>query len=310
MHIVIVGSLNMDLVVRLPVIPPPGETHLGGTFRSVSGGKGANQAVAAARLGAQVTMIGCTGADTFGASMREGLLREGIDITHVREAADEASGVALIEVDAQGRNSIAVAPGANFALTAEDVEAAMAAIGAFDALVMPLETPIETIEAGARIASERGSLVILNPAPARELSDELLRMVDVLVPNEFELGSITGMPCQSEAELRVAGAALQQRGPGSVIVTMGARGALVLGGKTNLSELVPTFAVDAVDSTAAGDCFVGALAVGMCKSMGLRDAAEYAVAAAAISVTRFGAQPSLPTSSEVGQFLLERKSSR
>ena len=307
MHIIIVGSLNMDLVVRLPEIPPPGETRLGGVFQSVPGGKGANQAVAAARLGAHVTMIGCTGADAFGLAMRDSLAREGVDISHVREAKDAATGVALIEVDSGGRNSIAVAPGANFRLSAADVEEAMASIGPFDALVMPLETPIETVEAAARIASKRDSLVILNPAPARTLGDDLLRRVDVLVPNEFELGSITGMASGSLYDLRRAGAALLERGPGCVLITLGSRGALLLDGKTDQAKHIPSFRVEAVDTTAAGDCFVGALAVGLCQAMGLREAAEYAVAAAAVSVTRFGAQPSLPSSTEVDQFLLERR---
>jgi ribokinase len=307
MHIVVVGSLNMDLVVRIPEIPPPGETRLGGVFQSIPGGKGANQAVAAARLGAQVTMIGCTGADTFGSAMRNSLSREGVDISHVHEVKDAATGVALIEVDSKGRNSIAVAPGANFRLSAADVEEAMASIGPFDALVMPLETPIETVEAAARIASKRDSLVILNPAPARTLGDDLLRCVDVLVPNEFELGSITGMASGSLDDLRRAGAVLLERGPGCVLITLGSRGALLLDGKTDQKQHIPSFAVEAVDTTAAGDCFVGALAVGLCKAMGLRAAAEYAVAAAAVSVTRFGAQPSLPSLTELDQFLLERK---
>ena len=307
MHITVVGSLNMDLVVRLPEIPPPGETRLGGVFQSVPGGKGANQAVAAARLGARVTMIGCTGGDAFGLAMRDSLAREGVDISNVREVKDAATGVALIEVDSSGRNSIAVAPGANFRLSAADVEEAMASVGPFDALIMPLETPIETVEAAARIASQLGSLVILNPAPARTLGDDLLRRVDVLVPNEFELGSITGMASESFDDLRRAGAALLQRGPGCVLITLGSRGALLLDGKTDQEKHIPSFPVEAVDTTAAGDCFVGALAVGLCKAMGLRDAAEYAVAAAAVSVTRFGAQPSLPSATEVDQFLLERR---
>jgi ribokinase len=239
--------------------------------------------------------------------MRDSLLREGVDISHVREVKDAATGVALIEVDSGGRNSIAVAPGANFRLSAADVEEAMASIGPFDALVMPLETPIETVEAAARIASKRDSLVILNPAPARTLGDDLLRRVDVLVPNEFELGSITGMASGSLDDLRRAGAALLERGPGCVLITLGSRGALLLDGKTDQAKHIPSFPVEAVDTTAAGDCFVGALAVGLCQAMGLCEAAEYAVAAAAVSVTRFGAQPSLPSSTEVDQFLLERR---
>ncbi len=194
MHVVVVGSLNMDLVVRIPQIPRPGETLLGGVFKTFPGGKGANQAVAAARLGAHVTMIGCVGGDTFGQEMRDTLIKEGIDTTHILVHPESATGVALIQVDAKGQNSIAVASGANFQLTSAHVENAMQSIENFDVLVMPLETPLETIYSAAKNAALRGAKVILNPAPAQVLNQDLLKLVDILIPNEYEITLMTGLP--------------------------------------------------------------------------------------------------------------------
>ena len=194
MHVLVVGSLNMDLVVRMPQIPRPGETLLGGVFKTFPGGKGANQAVAAARLGARVTMIGCVGSDAFGREMLEMLAREGIDTTHIRVHPDFATGVALIQVDDQGQNSIAVASGANFQLTGEDVENAIRSMEDFEVLVMPLEIPLETVYAAAQMATQRGAKVLLNPAPAQILDRSLLELVDVLLPNEYEAALMTGLP--------------------------------------------------------------------------------------------------------------------
>ena len=306
MNIVVVGSLKMDLVVRMPQIPRPGETLLGGIFRTFPGGKGANQAVAAARLGAHVTMIGCVGNDSFGQEMRATLAREGIDAGHILVHPDEATGVALIQVDAQGQNSIAVASGANFRLTGADVEKAMQTIGEFDALVMPLETPLDTIYAAAEIAARRGAKVLLNPAPAQVLKRDLLELVDVLLPNEHEIALMSGIPSQSVADSRRAAENLLLLGPRNLLVTLGSRGALFFDGKANQETLIPACPVKAVDTTAAGDCFVGALAVGLCEGKSLLAAAEFASAAAALSVTRAGAQPSLPRREEVEQFMRER----
>ncbi|MCA2000850.1 MAG: ribokinase [Chloroflexi bacterium] len=305
MKVVVVGSLNMDLVVRMPQIPRPGETLLGGVFKTFPGGKGANQAVAAARLGASVTMIGCVGGDSFGREMRETLEREGIDTTHVLVCSQSATGVALIQVDAAGQNSIAVASGANFELTGADVEKAMQSIGAFEALVMPLETSLETIYTAARIASQRGAKVLLNPAPAQILKQDLLELVDVLLPNEYEAALMTGLASlQSVADVRKAAQTLLSLKVKNLIVTMGNQGAMLFDGKTEAQ--IPACPVQAVDSTAAGDCFVGALAVGLCEGKSMTAAAEFASAAAAISVTRDGAQPSLPRREEVIQFMNER----
>jgi len=305
MHVVVVGSLNMDLVVRIPQIPQPGETLLGGVFKTYPGGKGANQAVAAARLGAHVTMIGCVGGDTFGQEMRNALIAEGIDTTYVLVQPESATGVALIQVDAKGQNSIAVASGANFQLTGADVEKGMQSIGKYDVLVMPLETPLETIYAAAKTASLSGAKVLLNPAPAQVLNQDLLELVDVLLPNEYEIALMTGVPpLQSAADARSAAEKLLSLGAKNLLVTMGSQGAVLFDGKTESN--IPVCPVQAVDTTAAGDCFVGALAVGLCEGKSIVASAEFASAAAAISVTRDGAQPSLPRREEVIQFMNER----
>lgn len=305
MHIVVVGSLNMDLVVRLPEIPRPGETRLGGRFATFPGGKGANQAVAAARLGARVTLIGRVGDDAFGREMRQGLDAEGIDTRQVGIDPGQPSGVALIQVDERGENSIAVASGANFTLSEAQVRDAWSRIERPDWLVMPLETPIETVITAARLARESGVGVILNPAPARPLPEALLRMVDVLVPNEYEAALLSGRSLVSEQDIQAAAADLRGGGAGAVIVTLGERGAFVLDGRSGRDEhySVPARPVEAADSTAAGDCFVGALAVGLAGGLPLRGSAGFACAAAALSVTRAGAQPSMPSRSEVEKFL-------
>jgi ribokinase len=306
MNILVVGSVNMDLVVRIPRIPRPGETVLGGTFETFPGGKGANQAVAAARLGARVSMIGCVGEDAFGRELRTTLSGEGIDITHIRVDPKASTGVAFLQVDAEGQNNIAVASGANFSLTGEDVERAMKDIGEVDALLMPLETQIETIYAAARAASRQGAKVILNPAPARVLDKGLVDLVDVLVPNEYEAAQMTGVPLESEADIRRAADELLSLGLGSLLVTMGSQGTLLFESEDHQGQLVPAYPVDAVDTTAAGDCFVGALAVGICEGRSLLAAAQFASAAAALSVTRPGAQPSLPGREEVVGFMRDR----
>jgi ribokinase len=309
MNIVVVGSLNMDLVVRMPQIPHPGETLLGGVFKTFPGGKGANQAVAAARLGANVTMIGCVGNDAFGKEMRATLENDGIDTAHILIHPDVATGVALIQVDAQGQNSIAVASGANFCLTGADVEKAMQTIGKFDVLVMPLETPLDTIYAAAITAFRRGAKVLLNPAPAQVLEQELLELVDVLLPNEYEIALMTGIPWQTSVDTQQAARELLSQGVKNLIVTLGNQGSALFN-TSGQETLIPACPVQAVDTTAAGDCFVGALAVGLCEGKSLLAAAEFASAAAAISVTRDGAQPSLPYREEVAQFMRERSETK
>lgn len=308
--IVVVGSFNMDLVVRMPAIPRPGETLLGGVFATYPGGKGANQAVAAARLGGQVIMVGRVGADAFGDQLLAVARGEGIDTRFVGVDPHAATGVALIEVDAQGQNSIAVASGANFTLTAADVAAAFAQIEQIDLLVMPLETPLETILIAAKLAHKAGARVVLNPAPAQHLASELLKNVDVLIPNEHEAALMAGIEIHSPGDARRAAAHLLRSGPGSVIITLGSQGALIAeaGEPEPIYTQVPAFSVNPVDTTAAGDGFVGALAVALGEGRALPTAARFAGAAAAISVTRIGAQPSLPARAEVEEFLRARSS--
>jgi ribokinase len=309
--IVVVGSFNMDLVVRMPVIPKPGETLLGGVFATYPGGKGSNQAVAAARSGGEVTMIGRVGADAFGDQLRAMAESEGIDTRFVGVDPHAATGVALIEVDSQGQNSIAVASGANFTLTEAEVVSAFAAIHELDLLVMPLETPMETIAVAASLARKAGARVVLNPAPAQHLAPELLKNIDVLIPNEHEAAFMTGIEIHSQEDARKAAAHLLGCGPASVIVTLGSQGALIAEGNPSAPTytLVPAFSVKPVDTTAAGDAFVGALAVSLGEGRSLAAAAHFASAAAAISVTRTGAQPSLPRRAETEALLQARSAS-
>lgn len=308
-HILVVGSLNMDLVVQMPAIPRPGETLLGGRFATFPGGKGANQAVAAARLGARVTMVGRVGGDAFGEQMLRIVGSEGIDTRFIGVDAQNATGVALITVDAQGQNSIAVASGANFALTAEEVCSAWEQLPQVDWLVMPLETPIDTVEMAAQIAKERGTRVILNPAPAQDLDKQLLQNTDVLIPNESETERLTGRKIHNNEDARRAGAVLLSLGAGSVVLTLGEQGALIAEGDpiNPAYRSIPAFPVQVVDTTAAGDAFVGALATALGEGLPLSAAVRFASAAAAISVTRAGAQPSLPYREEVDRFIRNGK---
>jgi ribokinase len=305
--IIVVGSINMDLVVRLPQIPVPGETVLGGVFKTYPGGKGANQAVAAARLGAHVTMIGGVGKDAFGDEMLKALSDENIDASLIMGFPDVATGVALIEVDNTGQNSIAVASGANYQIKTNDINNALGKIEKFDALIMPLEIPMEVIMIAAKIAHNQGACVIFNPAPAQILDKKLLEMVDVLIPNEHELSQITGIEIRSIEDTRFAAKQLMSDGLKNLVVTLGSNGAILFNNETTDGMLIPAHIAKAVDTTAAGDCFVGAIAVGICEGKSLQVAAEFASAAAAISVTREGAQPSLPYREEVEKLLLEKE---
>lgn len=294
----VVGSSNTDLVVQTGArLPAPGETVLGGDLLIAAGGKGANQAVAAARLGARVALVACLGRDDFGDRAVEGLAAEGIDARHVTRHPRAPSGTALILVDDAGENLIAVAPGANARLAPSDVERAAPVLRRADVLLLQLEVPIESVAAAARIAAAAGVTVILDPAPARELDDELLRHVDLLTPNVAEAERLGGRPIGGEKDaLRVA-AELAARGPRVVIVTRGDQGCVVEGPDGGFT--VPAAPADAVDATAAGDCFNGALACALGQGLPLRQALELATRAAAISVSRRGAQPSLPQRSEL-----------
>lgn len=291
-RIVVVGSVNTDMIIRLERIPRPGETVIGGEFSSAAGGKGANQAVAAARAGAHVSLVARVGDDVFGRKALEGFLADGIDISQVREDREAPSGVALIFVDAEGENSIAVASGANARLTPDDVRAARETIAAADVLVTQLETPLDTVRAAVDLAVEHGVRVVLNPAPAQPLGRDLLRHVSVLTPNETEAELLTGIEISDDTAARSAAEQLHTVGVAAVLVTLGPRGAFVF--DADQRELIPGFEVTAVDTTAAGDVFNGALAVALAEGTPLAEAVRFANAAAALAVTTVGAQPSAP----------------
>ena len=294
-HVTVVGSLNMDLVVRAPYAPRPGETIIGGEFHTVPGGKGANQAVAAARLGARVAMVGRVGGDAFAGSLLDNLAAAGVDHTFVSRDPETATGIALIVVDDAGQNSIVVVPGANGRLAPADVDAAQAAIGAADVLLVQLESPLETVLRAAELAKAQGTRVILNPAPApvRPLPATLLALVDVLIPNESETALLAGRSVSSRAEAETAAEALREMGVSTVILTLGERGALLA--YEDGVELLPAFEVRPVDTTAAGDAFVAGFAVALAEGRPVPEAVRWGNAAGALATTTLGAQPSLPT---------------
>lgn len=295
-RIVVVGSSNTDMVVAAERIPAPGETVIGGDFAMVGGGKGANQAISAARLGADVTFVARVGSDVFGDSALQAFRDAGMCVDFVTRDEVAPSGVALILVDRSGENVIAVAPGANGQLLPEHVLEAEAVFHGADAVLLQLEIPVESVSAAAKLAKSCGARVILNPAPASDLPPDLLSMVDVLTPNETEAALLSG----GDGDPETLASRLLEMGPRCVVMTLGSSGALVA--TPDVSEHVPAPRVNAVDSTAAGDAFNGALAVGLCEGMDLAAAVRFAVKAAAISVTRRGAQPSLPSRQEVEAF--------
>jgi ribokinase len=298
-RIVVVGSANTDMVIKAPRIPRPGETVIGGEFVMAAGGKGANQAVAAARLGAQVALVARLGTDVFGDQAVAGYQREGIDTAHVVRDPDAASGVALIFVDARGENSIAVASGANARLTPADVERAGRVIAAADVLLVQLEVPLDAVARAIELAHRAEVTVILNPAPAAEIDPALLANVSIATPNEHEIQVVVGEPEPERAVSRMLDA-----GTGIVLVTLGPQGVLWAEGQRR--QIVPAYAVQAVDTTAAGDAFNGGLACALGRGLPTEQAVRYANAVAALSVTRMGAQPSLPREGEVRAFLGER----
>ncbi len=301
--IVVIGSSNTDMIVQTPHIPRPGETILGGTFNTAAGGKGANQAVSCARAGGAVTFVARVGKDMFGDQALQGFQKDGINTEYVITDAQAPSGVALIIVDDKGENSIAVASGANGNLSVADVQAAETAIGAAGIVLMQLEVPLETVEAAAKLAHTKQAQVILNPAPAQPLSDALLQQVAILTPNETEAQMLTGIDVTDEDTAQQAAQALCAKGVGSVIITLGAAGAYVYADA--FKGMVSGFKVNPVDTTAAGDTFNGTLAVALAEGNSLEQAVSFANAAAALSVTKLGAQPSAPDRETIERFVKE-----
>lgn len=293
MRLVVVGSSNTDLVLSCARLPKPGETLLGGEFTRFAGGKGANQAVAAARAGAKVSFIGAHGADEFGRVAKAGLRAEGIDVRHFRERAGVSSGVALIMVGGKRReNLIGVARSANDHLSSTDIHQARPHFAKADAVLSQLEVPLEAVEAAAHLAKAHSIPFLLNPAPARKLPRRLLRMVDVLTPNEHEVTLLAGCSCLEEAA-----STLRRQGCSSVVVTLGAQGVLV--SDANGTRRIAAPRVRPVDTVGAGDCFAAWLAVGLVEGMPLEDAAERAVKAASLAITRPGGQRGMPMRHEV-----------
>ena len=299
--IVVVGSANTDFVLGVPELPSKGETVLGDQFRVVRGGKGANQAVAAARLGADVTFVARLGTDSFGSESVAAYQREGIHTDFIGQDPEIHSGIALIMVNPKGENMIGVGPGANSHLTIEDVLAASAAIREADCVLLQLEIPIDAVQAAVELAHRNHVRVILNPAPARQLPQDILKSVDYLTPNETE-AAILAAPDPSGIGPDSLPRLASILGVPNLVVTLGSRGAGIL--QNGQTTVIPSFPITPVDTTASGDAFNGALAVALAKGENLSRAVTYANAAGAITATRPGAQPSLPTREELDQFMV------
>ena len=296
--IVVIGSINMDLVLRVPRMPLPGETLTGGAFRTIPGGKGANQAVACARMsgkveagGQQVAMIGCVGDDAFGATLRAALVGDGIIDSHITTLPGVASGIASILVNDNGQNSIVIAGGANDLLSPAHIDAAQGLIEQADIVVLQLETPMATVVHAIKLARSLGKTVVLNPAPAASLPAGVLELVDYLIPNEIEAAMLAGVAPDS-TDVAALAAALQKQGSDNIIITLGSKGvhAALYGGDTAF----PAEAVQAVDTTAAGDTFIGGFVAGLASGMDEAEAIGQGQRAAAWSVTKPGAQTSIP----------------
>ncbi|MBE3470829.1 ribokinase [Enterobacter cloacae complex sp. P15RS] len=303
-NLVVLGSINADHILNLETFPTPGETVTGNQYQVAFGGKGANQAVAAGRSGANIAFIACTGDDDTGERVRNQLASDNIDTAPVSVVEGESTGVALIFVNAEGENVIGIHAGANAALTTERVEAQRGIIAGAEALLMQLESPVESVLAAAKIAHENHTTVVLNPAPARVLSDELLALVDIITPNETEAEKLTGIRVENDDDAARAARALHEKGIGTVIITLGSRG--VWASVNGEGRRVPGFKVKAIDTIAAGDTFNGALVTALLEGKAMDDAIRFAHAAAAIAVTRKGAQPSVPWRKEIDEFLSQQ----
>lgn len=304
-QLVVLGSVNADHVLQVPTFPRPGETLHGRNYQVIPGGKGANQAVAAARLKADIGFIACVGDDAFGIESCERFKLDGMDIRGVKVQADCPTGIAMIQVSDHGENSICLSAEANDHLTAEAIEDDIPRIRAASYLLMQLETPIDGIIKAAQVAKQAKTNVVLNPAPACELPSSLLSCVDVITPNETEAQVLTGITVTDDASAQQAATVLHQQGIEIVIITLGAKGVWL--SENGRGQLIPGFRVSATDTTAAGDTFNGAFVTGLLENMPLESAIKFAHAAAAISVTRFGAQTSIPTRQEVDEFLAQHQ---
>ena len=290
-RILVIGSSNTDMTAKTKELPRPGETVLGGVFTMGAGGKGANQAVAAQRLGGDVQFICKVGKDMFGDNAIAQYEKEGLDTSGILRSR-LPSGVALIYVDSHAENCIVVASGANGDLSEADIEASRQAILNCGILLLQLESPVPSVLKAAKMAHEAGATVVLNPAPACALPEELFRYIDLFIPNETELSTFSGLPVNNAEDAFKAAKAMQAKGVGKLIVTMGSKGALICEGST--SDFVPAHKVKAVDTTAAGDTFCGALCVAISEGKSLKEAAEFACAASALTVQKMGAQNSIP----------------
>jgi ribokinase len=302
--IVVVGSCNTDMVIKADRLPVPGETILGGTFFMNPGGKGANQAVAAARLGGNVTLISKTGNDVFGKQSVMLYNTENIKTDYIYSDSRHPSGVALITVDSQGENCIVVASGANAYLTPSDIDKASAEIENSDLVLMQLEIPIETVEYVAEMANKKGIKVILNPAPARALSNNLLKNVYIIIPNKNEAEILSGIKVSDIESAKQAADIISAKGVDIVVITLGSQGALIK--EYAEYHFVEAYKVDALDTTAAGDTFCGSVCVGLSEGRSILDSVKFAARAAAITVTRMGAQASIPYRSELSSLDVEQ----
>lgn len=297
--IVVIGSSNTDMVVRSEHLPRPGESVLGGDFMMAGGGKGANQAIAVAQMGHNVIFSAAVGRDMFGDAAVAGYQRFGVDTSYIVRK-DSPSGIALIMVDGAGQNSISVALGANNCLTAEDVMPALESVSAGDIVLLQLEIPMSTVDACVAVAAAKGAKVVLNPAPAAVVSEQTLSKLYLITPNQTEAQTLTGIEVVDEASATAAAKALTAKGVERVVITMGSQGSLLY--EDGVREIIPAHKVSAVDTTAAGDVYNGALCAAIAEGMSLGDALRFATKAAAISVTRAGAQPSVPSREEVDNF--------
>ena len=295
-HVVVFGSVNMDLVARVPRFVRAGETILGDRFSTVPGGKGANQAVAVARLDVPVRMVGRVGQDAFGRALLDALAAQGVDTAEV-QAVPGSSGVAVIEVEVSGENRITVIPGANGSVGVSDLERLDAALEGAAVLLLQLEVPLSVVVAAARLARARGVTVVLDPAPATELPAELYTLTDLITPNASEAAALVGFPVQSPGDAIRAAGVLRARGVPEVLIKRGAEGVLWAG--SGAVQVLPAFPVEAIDTVAAGDAFNGGLAAALSEGCPLPEAISWGLATAALSVTRPGAQDSLPSRTEV-----------